>query len=298
MNEDFVTKYLCFYLDHIDSNLAGSTVRSKRLYIEKFLTFLSDRGVNSFDDFDFSIVYAFINSLSYASQTLSLIRFIIREFFNILHESNIIDFDGRTIFPVIFTNKRDRIISFYETEEIKKLIDALDPSADNYIMNKCMILLAAQMGLRSSDILKLKFSDIKWDRNLIEKTQVKTGYSVSVPMPENIKLLLIDYIKNYRPMNTSDYVFINKYTNDIYCDTELLAIVTRHFKKTDVAFGNRKIGPHALRHSLASRLLKNNTPMPVITGVLGHKNLNTTRAYLNIDIEALRQMSLEINCDE
>lgn len=298
MNEEFVTKYLCFYFDHIGSNLAESTIKNKRLYLEKFLLFLSAQEVNDFDNFDFSIVYAFINSLDYASQTLSNIRFIIRDFFNILYESNIINFDGRTIFPVVFTNKRDRIISFYETEEIKKLIDALDPATDHYIMNKCMILLASQMGLRSSDILKLKFSDIKWDRNLIEKTQVKTGYSVSVPMPENIKLLLIDYIKNYRPMNTSDYVFINKYSNDIYCDTELQAIVSRHFKKTDVVFGNRKVGPHALRHSLASRLLKSNTPMPVITGVLGHKNLNTTRAYLNIDIETLRHMSLEINCNE
>lgn len=56
----------------------------------------------------------------------------------------------------------------------------------------------------------------------------------------------------------------------------------------------RKHGPHAMRHSLASNLLHNNTPMYVIKEVLGHSNLNTTRMYLNIDIDTLRTVALEV----
>lgn len=221
-------------------------------------------------------------------------KFILREFFDILYKRNLIDFDGRKIFPVIFTNKRDRLISFYSTEEVKELISVLDSSWSNYVMYKCMVLLAAQMGLRSSDILHLKFNEIIWDKDLIQKRQKKTGVFVSVPLPKNIKLLLIDYIKNHRPDCPLEYVFINKQSMNIYCDSEINALMKRLFKKASIKANNRRTGPHALRHSLASRLLKNNTPMPVITGVLGHKNINTTRTYLNIDVESLRQMSLEI----
>jgi integrase/recombinase XerD len=49
-----------------------------------------------------------------------------------------------------------------------------------------------------------------------------------------------------------------------------------------------------MRHSLASNLLSNNTPMPVITGILGHKNSNSTNLYLRINIDSLRSVALEV----
>jgi len=294
MNEDFKTKYLNIYLDHLNPDLSPSTLHNKQNNISVFLNYLSNHDIYNFENFDINIVFRFINSLNYAPQTISGLEFNLREFFDILHKTGLTDFEGREVFPVIFTNKRDRIISFYSTEEIRKVIDVLDPKSRNYTMNKCMVLIAAQIGLRSSDILGLKLSEIKWDKGLIERKQAKTGNLVSVPMPENIRLLLIDYIKNHRPECDSDYVFINQTSMNRYCSTELLAIVRRLIRKTDISVKNRKVGPHALRHSLATRLLENNTPMPVITGILGHKNLNTTRAYLNIDIESLRKRSMEV----
>ena len=56
--------------------------------------------------------------------------------------------------------------------------------------------------------------------------------------------------------------------------------------------GSRKHGPHALRHSLATVLLEQNTPLPVITGILGHKNPETTKIYLAIDLTSLRKCAL------
>ena len=294
MNEDFKTKYLNIYLDHLNPDLSPSTLHNKQNNILVFLNYLSNHDIYNFENFDINIVFRFINSLNYAPQTISGLEFNLREFFDILHKTGMTDFEGREVFPVIFTNKRDRIISFYSTKEIRKVIDVLDPKSRNYTMNKCMVLIAAQIGLRSSDILGLKLSEIKWDKGLIERKQAKTGNLVSVPMPENIRLLLIDYIKNHRPECDSDYVFINQTSMNRYCSTELLAIVRRLIRKTDISVKNRKVGPHALRHSLATRLLESNTPMPVITGILGHKNLNTTRAYLNIDIESLRKRSMEV----
>ena len=294
MNEDFKTKYLNIYLDHLNPDLSPSTLHNKQNNISVFLNYLSNHDIYNFENFDINIVFRFINSLNYAPQTISELEFNLREFFDILHKTGLTDFEGREVFPVIFTNKRDRIISFYSTEEVRKVIDVLDPKSRNYTMNKCMVLIAAQIGLRSSDILGLKLSEIKWDKGLIERKQAKTGNLVSVPMPENIRLLLIDYIKNHRPECDSDYVFINQTSMNRYCSTELLAIVRRLIRKTDISVKNRKVGPHALRHSLATRLLESNTPMPVITGILGHKNLNTTRAYLNIDIESLRKRSMEV----
>jgi len=57
----------------------------------------------------------------------------------------------------------------------------------------------------------------------------------------------------------------------------------------------KKHGPHALRHSLASVLLEENTPLPVISEVLGHTNTDTTSIYLKIDVTHLRHCALDVS---
>ena len=56
----------------------------------------------------------------------------------------------------------------------------------------------------------------------------------------------------------------------------------------------RKTGSHALRHSLASRLLEHEIPLPVISEILGHVNTQTTMTYLRIDINELKKCALEV----
>jgi site-specific recombinase XerD len=56
----------------------------------------------------------------------------------------------------------------------------------------------------------------------------------------------------------------------------------------------KKRGPHALRHSLASRLLEENVHLPVISEILGHATTETTAFYLTIGIDQLRRCALEV----
>ena len=293
MNE-YLTKCFDIYVSQISQNLSDSTILNKYYYSRCYLESLGD-SFDSFDHYDISYVYSYIDDLNFASQTKCGVKFTLREFFNVMYRNDITHFDDRQIFPVIFTNKRDRIPSYYEPEEIRKIIQIIDLSKVNGVRDKCMILLAAQTGLRTSDITCLRFGEILWDKNMIQKTQQKTKLSISVPLPLNIKFLLIDYIKNHRPCSDEDFVFICEKTHKHYCNSQLYSILNSYIKKSDVMVGNRKHGPHALRHSLATNLLKENTPMPVITGLLGHKNINTTSRYMAIDIESLRSLCLEVD---
>lgn len=293
MNE-YLTNCMQIYLNSLSTELSSSTIRSKSKTIKYFLTFLDSKKVESFSDFDINIVYQYINESTIAESTKSTYQFIIRDFFNVMHKINLSNYSGNDIFPTIFTNKRNRIISYFSPEEIKQIIDAIDISKRNGVRDKCMITLAAQLGLRRSDITYLKFDEIKWDKQTIEKIQYKTKLPVSVALPRNIQFLLIDYIKNHRPQCDLDYIFICEQTLNPYSTSEIYFILNHYIKKVGLNISDRKHGPHSLRHSLASNLLTLNTPMPVITGILGHKNLNTTSKYLTIDIENLRNLSLEV----
>lgn len=259
MNNPLKEKYLLPFLESQDTQLSPSTIYSKQLYVGQLLEFLEEKSIETLEDFDINLVYDFMNTRrEWAPTTVSGAQFQIRSFFDFLFSQGITRFDGRKVFPVILTNKRDRIISFYETEEIKAIVDVIDLHKHNGVRNKCVILLAAQLGLRSGDIYGLKLSDIKWDKNLIERRQAKTGNWISLPLPLNLKLLLADYIQNYRPEHHSDFVFISDQTLKPLTVEIVQFIVANFSKKANIERRGRKMGPHALRHSLATRLLKGN----------------------------------------
>ena len=105
---------------------------------------------------------------------------------------------------------------------------------------------------------------------------------------------LIDYLKNERPESNCEYFFLTPKSLKQYKACTVHKIVSSYFIKGNIDISKRHHGPHALRHSLANNLLSSNAPMHVIQSILGHKNLNTTQIYLNIDIESLKKFALEV----
>ena len=287
------TKYLNLFKENQSSNLKESTVTRKLQILRFFLDYLEESGHDDFgsvNEFDF---YDFINTLNYRSQTLSGIRFLLREVANIFYSEDILSFDGFKLFPIIKTNKRDSLFSCYTQEEVSLLINTVNLKNINGVRDKCMLTIAAQTGLRASDVVWLRFSEIYWDKKVITKTQYKTGKQVTVPITKDVMLLLADYIKNHRTSFNSDYIFVDNTGNKLN-PSILTSIAYNNYKKSGIDISGRRKGAHTLRHSLATAMLKNNTPMPIITGVLGHSSMNTTQKYMSVDIEGLRCVSLEV----
>lgn len=275
---------------------AAETMRGKRVTITSLCNYLGDLGVTSFQDCCPKNVTGFLDSLSeLSSSTKSEKLFILRHFFNYLYDEKYIIFSGKELFPVIVSNKRDRILSFYSEAEIKKLISYVSNHTAKGKRDLLIVLLAAELGIRSGDICRLKLPDIHWERNTIEFIQFKTNVFNQLPLLENIKFALIDYLKNARPACGSDLLFVGiKNNHQIISSSQMHSVVSKYFTLAGIDISKRKHGPHALRHSLASNLLMNNTPVHVIKDVLGHTNLNTTRVYLNIDFNTLLNFALEV----
>lgn len=275
---------------------AVETMRGKRVTITSLCNYLGDLGVTSFQDCCPQNVTGFMDSLSeLSSSTKSGKLFILRHFFNYLYDEKCIIFSGKELFPVIVSNKRERILSFYSEAEIKKLISYVSNHTAKGKRDLLIVLLAAELGIRSGDICRLKISDIHWERNTIEFIQFKTNVFNQLPLLENIKFALIDYLKNARPTCESNLLFVGIKNNyQMIGAIQMYSVVSKYFTLAGIDISKRKHGPHALRHSLASNLLMNNTPMHVIKDVLGHTNLNTTRVYLNIDFNTLLNFALEV----
>jgi len=163
----------------------------------------------------------------------------------------------------------------------------------------CVICILAHLGLRAGDVINLKFSDINWNTETISIVQRKTETPLSLPLLEEVKYSLIDYIKNGRNESADEeYIFATLYApyTRFHCTSSLFRMVDRCMETAGINYEGRHHGPHALRHSLATNMLKENVPISAIANILGHSSTRTTEIYLTVDETNLKEISLEVPC--
>lgn len=158
-----------------------------------------------------------------------------------------------------------------------------------------MLLLAARLGLRASDIIGLTFSDLNWEQNLIEITQEKTEKKLQLPLLNEVGDAIIDYLR-FRPKSHLKYIFLRVANPpERLHNHSLYEIVSMYIGRAKIHIPQgKKHGPHALRHSLSSVMLENRVPLPVISEILSHTSSDTTKVYLKIDISQLRECALTV----
>lgn len=289
------------FLANLDLN--SKTIRGKGIQLTRFLNFIACNGYNDIAQIDEPIILAYVASLKsdgYASSTRTGILFTLRQFLRFLYNQGYTEKPLHDLYPIIVSKKHDVLPSLYSEEEVSAILNNVD--RDNPIGRRdyLILLMAVQLGIRAGDIRTMTLDRFHWDKNTIEFSQQKTGNPIQLPLTDEIRYALIDYLKNSRPATDSPFIFVRtRAPYEPYSSTNVFHyVISHHINATGIEFGKRHHGLHSMRHSLASNLLNNNTPYPVITGILGHENTNTTRVYLSIDIEQLRTVALEVPYEE
>ena len=295
--ECFQSGYESYIAHRTDTGMSTKTVIIDKLYLERFLFFISKQCVQTLNDITLDHVFVFLDELSkrYEKATVCSNMRTVRLFLKYCYENGLIQAELFSKIPNVNYCRQSRLPSVYTAEEVKSILSAIDLGNPCGKRNYAIVLLIARSGLRSSDIADLRFSDIDWEHQKIIRIQKKTGNPVELPLLNDVGEAIIDYLKNYRPSSDSDHVFIqHKPPYSHFGSSAVGAMVRRIMQKAGVKSSDRKCGSHALRHSLASRLLENDIPLPVISEILGHTNTKTTMDYLRIDVESLKSCALEV----
>lgn len=188
-----------------------------------------------------------------------------------------------------------KIPSVYTPEEVERIIATPDRSHPQGKRDYAMILLATRYGLRVSDIIGLRFTNIDWDRNLLKVNQVKTSKLISLPLSEEVGTAIIDYLKHGRPDVDSPFVFLTAHAPYKELGSNILsANIMNWMHYAGIDSTNKRSGAHAMRHSLATNLLGANESLPVISEILGHSTTESTSVYLKVDYDQLRQCALDV----
>lgn len=188
-----------------------------------------------------------------------------------------------------------KIPSVYTQEEVERIIASIDRISTIGKRNYVMILLCARYGLRAIDVVGMRFCNIDWDTNEIRVRQQKTDKEITLPLSEEVGCALIDYIKNGRPSANTPYLFIKHSAPYGALSSGVMALnVSTYMRRAGIDSTGKRTGSHILRHSLASNLLKANEQLPVISEILGHKSTESTKSYLKVDLDRLRQCALDV----
>ncbi len=280
-----------------ENKLSPQTIHGKKIILVRFLNYLDKQGMTVITSLAPNDVLSYLCTLEkYRNNTKSGILFTLRSFLSFLYSAKYIREPLNDLFPVIYSNKFDRLPSYYSTEEVHDILCQVNRNSTFGRRDYLVLLLAIQFGLRAGDIRQLTFGNIKWSRSTIEIIQQKNATPLQLPLTEEFKYALADYMRNSRPQVDDPHIFVRHRApfQAFVKSNTFYHIVNKYMTLAGTELNGRKHGLHSMRHSTASNLLQNNTPYPVITGILGHKNTETTKIYLRIDIQQLRRVALEV----
>jgi site-specific recombinase XerD len=281
-----------------NAGISNRTLESYVIYLERFSQYLFDHEVNHVTEIDVGHVHGFIQSCAtiYSTATIYCTSCMLRVFFRYLFNQKVTTKNLALAVASVRCNKKSKIPSAYRKEEMQQLLECVDRGNPKGKRDYAILLIAIRLGLRASNICELMFDNFKWESNTIELKQAKTGEPIVLPLLNDVGEAVIDYIKYGRPTVETNKVFLRLSAPIGRMKAPTLhSIVTQYMNKAGILIPEgKKHGPHALRHSLASALLHNNTPMPVISEILGHTDSQTTSAYLKIDTLHLREYALDV----
>lgn len=296
--QPFEAKFNEFMEARKNAGISNRTLESYLIYLDRFSIYLVDHQLSDLSEISVSHIYGFIQSTAaaHSTSTVYCTSCLLRVLFRYLYEQQLIPKNLAVFVPSIKCSKKSKIPSAYSQEEIQKMLSTIDRGNPKGKRDYAMLLIAVRLGLRASDICSLSFNNFKWESNTIELIQGKTQKAVVLPLLNDVGEAVIDYIKYGRPVVNDLEIFL-RHSAPVgpMAAPTLHSIVTQCMNKANIPIPlGKKHGPHALRHSLASALLHNSTPMPVISEILGHTDTDTTSIYLKIDVLHLRDYALDV----
>ena len=274
---------------------AVSTVRTYTTVAGQFVAFLDTRA--GLARLDAAGVQAFVATLAgYQFKTVEQKLCAVRSFLKFASGEGLVEAGVLEAVPSVKSRKQTRIPSIWDPGEVMKILEAVDRGNPCGKRDYAIILLITRLGLRSIDVKWLEFSDFDWPGNRLCVVQSKTGHKIWLPLLKDVGWAVIDYIRAGRPVSDARQVFI-RHTAPIVAFSDqdhLHQILLKYARVAHVRVGEqRRHGMHSLRHTLATRLMEDGTPVEQIADILGHQSVQSTGVYLKSSLGLLSRCALD-----
>jgi integrase len=274
---------------------AVSTVRVYATVAGEFVAFVGTRG--GLARCEAGTVEAFAATLAgYQVKTVEQKLCAVRSFLRFASADGLIDAAVLDAVPAVKSSKQVRVPSVWDPGDVARILDAVDRANPCGKRDYAIILLVTRLGLRGVDVKRLQFGDFDWPGNRLSVVQAKTGRRVALPLLKEVGWAVIDYIRHGRPVCDCPQVFLRHLApiGPFSDQDHLHQILVKHARVAHVAVSEkRRHGMHSLRHTLATRLMEDGTPVEQIADILGHQSVQSTGVYLKSSLGLLAKCALD-----
>ena len=272
----------------IERGLSDNSIVSYENDINKLSNFLLDKNksispIKVSPDIIKEFIYSISNSINPTSQ--SRIISGLRSFFEYLIFEKYIKTNPLSLIesPRISRKLPDTLT----IKEIDLLVSNINISTNEGERNIALIETLYGCGLRVSELISLKISDLFFSEGFIKVTG-KGNKQRLVPISNLNKRVIKNYMDNSRKKlkieeKSKDILFLNRRGKNL-SRAMIFTIIKRLAKLSDI---KKNISPHTFRHSFATHLLKNGADLKTIQQLLGHQSITTTEIYMHIDNKML-----------
>ncbi|WP_295458735.1 site-specific integrase [uncultured Thiodictyon sp.] len=287
---------LALFADYL-ADYRGDCLRTQHkeaTTIAAFLTFLQARHRTlaqlTLQDID---AYILECAPHYATTTLADICSALRSFCRFLHVTGRLDED---LAPAVMApnGRRDqRPLRALPWAQVCQLLNAVDRTTVAGQRDYALLLMMSIYGLGAGEVCGLRLDDIDWRAATVHVMRPKTGVSILLPLLPGVAAVLVDYLRQGRPQHApTRHLFLALHTPHRPLSTAgpVRHIIVKHARAAGITA--TYLGSHVLRHSHACRELEQGVPPKVIGDILGHRDPDSTSAYLRIATERLREVSL------
>ena len=296
MNNSNFGELLSYYFNNylqIQKNYSQHTIRSYKLIFKQLIKFLvKEKNVTikklSLNDFTRTNVIDFLNdveknnTINTRNQRLACIK----SFCNYIIYEDISNINNIRQILQIPKKKYDRKeIDYLTKEELNTFLSIIDTNKLKGVRDYTLITLLYDSAARAEEITNIRVNDLILDGNPSVKLYGKRKKYRTVPITEQTKKLLVNYISLFK-LNNFSYLFSGN--KNLKCSTKMIShIINKYAKKSEI---NKNIHPHIFRHTRAMHMLESGVELVYIRDILGHTNITTTEIYARTNIETKRKV--------
>jgi site-specific recombinase XerD len=282
------------YVDYMrhERNLAPATIRSNRIEARNLLTSLFADGPLTFDTVAARDVMTHIRRATKACRPNSACRVVggVRAFLRFALYRGWLATDMFSHIPAPAVWSQSSIPRSLQDDQVLRTLAQCDRATPSGCRDYAVILLLARLGLRAGEVVALQLEDIDWQAG---ELKVRNGHTRvdRLPLPHDVGEALARYLREARPRCVSRQIFVRAQAplEGFSSGTAVAAIVRRALQRAGIDAPSN--GAHVLRHTLATRLLREGSSLPEIGEVLRHRQQQTTTIYAKVDFRSLRAIA-------
>jgi len=191
--------------------------------------------------------------------------------------------------PRIASRGRSSLPDYLAPERLEVLLGSIDTSTVCGQRNYAIILCLARLGLRAAEVAALTLEQIQWRASVISLGAGKGRRERQLPLPQDVGRAIADYLRQRKSPGNARRVFCAVDTGKGLCSAAISQVVRRALQRAGIQ--TPRPGAHLLRRTLASHLVQRGVSLKAVADLLGHRCLDTTRLYANVDHAMLREVS-------